>query len=71
MNRRSRDPHVEFGLRGVAQRGASLIEYLLVLSLIALVTLASVATFGGGVGESIDDSASRVTTAGSAVSLGG
>jgi Flp pilus assembly pilin Flp len=71
MNRHSRGPHTESRLRLVAQRGASLIEYMLVLSLIALVTLASVATFGGGVGDSIDDSASRVMTAGSSSSLGG
>ena len=49
---------------GSEPRGASLVEYVLVLSLIVLVTIASVSAFGTGIGENIDDSASRLTTAG-------
>ena len=47
-----------------AERGASLVEYVLMLSLILLVALAGVSAFGEGVGGSIDDSASRVVAAG-------
>ena len=45
------------------ERGAALVEYLLLFSLIVLVCLASVTAFGGGVSESVDDSANRVVTA--------
>ncbi|MEO0492989.1 MAG: Flp family type IVb pilin [Actinomycetota bacterium] len=44
-------------------RGASLVEYVLLLSLIVLVCLASLSAFGEGIGDSIDDSANRVVTA--------
>ena len=47
-----------------SERGASLVEYVLLLSLIAMVCLASVSAFGAGVGANLDDSASRVVTAG-------
>lgn len=47
----------------VSERGASLVEYVLMLSLILLVALAGVSAFGGTLGDSVDDSASRVVTA--------
>lgn len=49
---------------GDIDRGASLVEYVLMLSLIMLVALASVSAFGSTLGGSIDDSASRVVSAG-------
>ena len=64
MNRHFGDRRDGSCPHGSEPRGASLVEYVLVLSLIALVTLASVSAFGTGVGENIDDSASRLTTAG-------
>lgn len=45
-------------------RGASLVEYVLLLSLIVLVCLASVTAFGDGISGNVDNSASRVVTAG-------
>ena len=45
------------------ERGASLVEYVLMLSLILLVALAGVSAFGETLGGSVDDSASRVVTA--------
>ncbi len=45
-------------------RGASLVEYVLLVGLIFLVCLASVTAFGDGVSGSVDKSASRVVTAG-------
>lgn len=45
-------------------RGASFVEYALLLSLIVLVCLASLTAFGDGVSDNVDDSASRVVTAG-------
>ena len=45
------------------ERGASLVEYVLLLSLILLVCLASVTAFGDGISANVDDSASRVVTA--------
>ena len=47
-----------------SDRGASLVEYVLMLSLILLVALASVSAFGETLGENVDDSASRVAWAG-------
>jgi len=47
-----------------AERGATLVEYVLMLSLILLVALAGVSAFGTTLGDSVDDSASRVVTAG-------
>lgn len=49
---------------GVTERGASLVEYVLMLSLIMLVALAGVSAFGTSIGDSVDDSASRVVMAG-------
>lgn len=45
------------------ERGASLVEYVLLFSLIFLVCIASVTAFGDGIHDSIDDSANRVVTA--------
>ncbi len=45
-------------------RGATLIEYTLMISLILLVALAGVSAFGGTLSDNVDDSASRVVTAG-------
>ena len=45
-------------------RGATLVEYVLLLSLIVLVCLASLTAFGDTVGGNIDSSASRVVAAG-------
>ncbi len=45
-------------------RGATLIEYTLMISLILLVALAGVSAFGGTLSGNVDDSASRVVTAG-------
>lgn len=49
---------------GAAQRGASLVEYVLMLSLILLVALAGVSAFGTTLGDNVDDSASRIVVAG-------
>lgn len=49
--------------RDHATRGASVIEYLLLLSLIVLVCLASLRAFGNGVSEDVDHSSSRVVAA--------
>lgn len=46
------------------ERGAALVEYILLFSLIVLVCLASVTAFGDGVSGNVDDSASRVVEAG-------
>jgi Flp pilus assembly pilin Flp len=44
-------------------RGATLVEYLLMLSLIVLVALAGVSALGTTLSDNVDDSASRVVTA--------
>ena len=46
------------------ERGASLVEYVLMLSLVLLAALAGVSAFGTSIGDSVDDSASRVVNAG-------
>ena len=46
------------------ERGASLVEYVLMLSLVLLVALAGVSAFGTSIDDSVDDSASRVVMAG-------
>jgi len=50
----------------VGSRGASLVEYTLLISLIALAALAGLTAFGGGVNASIDDSAGKIVSAGGA-----
>ena len=46
------------------ERGASLVEYALLIALIALVAMAGVQVMGGAVGSAIDDGASSVQQAG-------
>ena len=49
------------GLRGrFSDRGASLVEYSLLIALIAVVVIASVALFGGSVNENFSVIASEV-----------
>jgi pilus assembly protein Flp/PilA len=42
------------------ERGASLVEYALLLALIAVVCVASITAFGGATGNSLSRSASQV-----------
>ena len=58
MNRHTLEPEA-YG----ADRGAALVEYVLLFSLIFLVCLASVTVFGEGVSDSVNDSSSRVVAA--------
>ena len=43
--------------------GASLVEHVLLMALIALVCLAALSAFGSSTGDSVGDSASRIVTA--------
>lgn len=45
------------------ERAASLVEYVLLFSLIVLICIASLTTFGGGVSDNVNDSANRVVAA--------
>lgn len=58
MNRHSIEPGVPS-----SERGAALVEYVLLFSLIVLVCLASVTTFGGGVNDKTTDSSNRIVAA--------
>ncbi|MEM9615969.1 MAG: Flp family type IVb pilin [Actinomycetota bacterium] len=49
---------------GWRERGATLVEYALLIALIALVAMAGVQVMGGAVGSAIDDGASSVQQAG-------
>jgi Flp pilus assembly pilin Flp len=49
--------------RATGDRGAALVEYLLLVSLIAVVCIAAVTFLGDGVSSSVDSSASAVVTA--------
>ncbi len=51
-------------VRARDSRGASLIEYTLLLSLIVLAALAGLSAFGLGVSRSLDDSAAKILAAG-------
>ncbi len=51
-------------VRVESSRGASLVEYTLILSLIVLVALAGITAFGGTLNGSIDDSSNRIIVAG-------
>ncbi len=62
MNRHHRND-VTFE-KETTDRGASLVEYVLMLSLILLVALAGVSAFGTTLGDNVDNSASRVVAAG-------
>lgn len=44
----------------VGDRGASLVEYALLVTLIAMVCFGAVQLLGGATGDSISDSASRI-----------
>ena len=46
--------------RPVRERGASLVEYALLLALIAIVCIAAVTTFGQGVQDSYDESRTSI-----------
>ena len=54
--------HPRFGRRG--QLGASLIEYVLMIALIAMVCIGALSYFGGASENSTDHSASCIVTAG-------
>ncbi|MFT5204655.1 MAG: Flp pilus assembly pilin Flp [Candidatus Aldehydirespiratoraceae bacterium] len=69
MNRHQRSDETSAKARPT-ERGASLVEYILLLSLILLVALAGVSAFGTTIGDNVDDSASRVVAA-SGGSFGG
>jgi len=45
------------------ESGATLVEYLLMVLLIAIAALIGVGTFGNGVGNKMDNSANRIGTA--------
>lgn len=49
-------------IRAVIRReaGATMVEYALMVALIALVAVAAVTVFGGAVADSFEDSASRI-----------
>ncbi|MFQ5557162.1 MAG: Flp family type IVb pilin [Acidimicrobiales bacterium] len=56
---------ISAGPRRVAgDTGASLVEYTLLISLIALVCFAAVSAFGATLGGNVGDSASKITAAG-------
>ncbi|MEQ8842651.1 MAG: hypothetical protein RIB98_16840 [Acidimicrobiales bacterium] len=61
MNRRHSD---ETQRTGTGDRGATLVEYILVASLVLLVALAGVSAAGDGEGDRVDESADRVVIAG-------
>lgn len=54
---------VVVGGKQSTDRGAALIEYLLLLSFIVIACLAALVEVGEGVGESLDDSTSQIDTA--------
>jgi len=58
-------PHDEQVDQGTSkQRGASLVEYALLLALIAIVCLSALAYFGNGSGNSLKASCNKITAAG-------
>jgi Flp pilus assembly pilin Flp len=56
--------YVALVCRDDTERGASLVEYALLLALIAMVCIASIGIFGGGVGGSLSKSGSRIVSVG-------
>ena len=63
MTRQQDQIHSPSPRRLDGERGASLVEYVLMLSLILLVALAGVSAFGSTLSGNVNDSASRVVTA--------
>ncbi|MEL7159044.1 MAG: Flp family type IVb pilin [Actinomycetota bacterium] len=51
--------------RWAGQRGASLVEYALLVALIALVTMAALQVLGGTIDSTLDNGASELQDAGS------
>jgi Flp pilus assembly pilin Flp len=62
VNRIHSNPNVAGRLLG--DTGATLVEYTLLLSLIAIVCLAALSAFGSTNSDSVNDSASRIVAAG-------
>jgi Flp pilus assembly pilin Flp len=50
------------GQESVADRGAAMVEYALLLALIAMVAIGAVSAFGGSVGGEFSDIGSSVTS---------
>ena len=50
--------------RGVGERAASLVEYCLLIALIAIVCVGAISYFGSGNSGSVNDSADSIVTAG-------
>jgi Flp pilus assembly pilin Flp len=61
VNRIHSNPNAAGRLLGDA--GATLVEYTLLLSLIAIVCLAALSAFGTTTSDSVNDSASQIVTA--------
>lgn len=57
-------PVVPARRRRLGERGASLIEYALLIALIAVVCVGAITQFGGSNGEGIDRSADSIVNAG-------
>ncbi|MFT7473938.1 MAG: Flp pilus assembly pilin Flp [Verrucomicrobiales bacterium] len=53
---------VRNGQELIAERGAAMVEYALLLALIAIVAIGAVAAFGGSVGGEFSDIGSNVTS---------
>jgi len=51
-------------IRAVDERGASLVEYSLLVALIAIVAFAAMVFFGESISSSVDDSGSKIINAG-------
>ena len=60
---RSHPPPRE-GRRGRGDRAASLVEYCLMIALIAAVCIGALTSFGGESANSVDNQADRIITAG-------
>jgi Flp pilus assembly pilin Flp len=58
MNRHKRSGGISVKTQ-TSERGAALVEYILLLSLVLLVALAGVLAFGTTTGDNIDDSADQ------------
>lgn len=60
---RSRPPPARLR-RGRDERGASLVEYAMMMALIAIVCVTAISFFGSGNAGSVDSSADSIVTAG-------